>query len=117
MQNAQIELSNVNFKHDLHLPDPSNSDREDGLSLEHFPVGLHFFYVQGETGSVHDKSPHQTQAFSSKLRHGHVFPSWVIIQALQRVHLLLLTHFCKQFMLTSLQDGHIFEGHSFPSCL
>ena len=117
MQNAQTELSNVTFKHNLHLPDPLNSDREDGLSLEHFPVGLHFFYVQGETRSVHDKSPHQTQAFSSKLRHGHVFPSWVIIQALQRVHLLLLMHFYKQCVLTSLQDEHIFDGHCFSSYL
>ena len=49
MQNTQIELSNINFKHDLHLPDSSNSKHEDGLSLEHFPVGLHFFDVQGET--------------------------------------------------------------------
>ena len=117
MQNAQTELLNVNFKHNLHLPDPIKLDLEDGLSLEHFPVGLDFFDVKGETGSVHDKSPHQTQAFSLKLGHGHVIPSWVIIHALQRVHLLLLTHFCKQWILTSLQDWHILDGHSFPSCL
>ena len=117
MQNAQTVLLNVNFKHNLHLPDPIKLDLEDGLSLEHFPIGLDFFDVQGETGSVHDKSPHQTQAFSLKLEHGHVIPSWVIIHALHRVHLLLLIHFCKQCVLTSLQFGHIFDGHCFPSCL
>ena len=107
----------MNFKHNLHRPEPGYSDRVDGRNFEHFPVGLDFFDVQGETGSVHDKSPHQTQAFSLKLRHGHVFPSLLIIQALQRGHLLLLVQCCKHWMLTSLQDGHIFDGHSFPSCL
>ena len=49
----------------------------DGLSFEHFSVTFTFLDNQGVTGFVHDKSPHQTQAFLSKLRHGHVFPSWV----------------------------------------
>ena len=96
MQNEQVELSNVNFKHDLHHTEPGYSDRGDGLSFEHFPVILIFLDAQGLTRSVHVKSPHQTQAVLSKLRHGHVFPSWVIIQALQRVHLVLLTHVGKQ---------------------
>ena len=60
VQDAQSESLNVNFKLDLHLLDPGNSDCKDGLSLEHFPVGLHCFDTQGLTGSVHVKSPHQT---------------------------------------------------------
>ena len=62
MQNAQTELLNVNFKHNLHLPDPIKLDLEDGLSLEHFPVGLDFFDIQGETGwcmtNLHTRHKH-----------------------------------------------------------
>ena len=63
-----VQSLNVNFTHDLHRLELGNSDQGDGLSFEHFPVGLRFFDTQGVTGSVHAKSPHQTQAFLVKIK-------------------------------------------------
>ena len=69
MQNAQIDLSKANLQQCLHLPDSLTSDHEEGLSVEHLPLGFCFLDFLAYTGSVHVVSPHHTHVLGLKFWH------------------------------------------------